>query len=66
MQDFAPFIPELLGALSGPQTPEQARHVCPHQFACYFSIFSCYFKIAGHVDLDMLHMFSVKLNVYLL
>jgi hypothetical protein len=21
MQDFAPFIPELLGALSGPQTP---------------------------------------------
>jgi hypothetical protein len=30
MQDFAPFIPELLGALSGPQTPEQARHVCPH------------------------------------
>jgi hypothetical protein len=25
-----------------------------------------YFKIAGHVDLDMLHMFSVKLNVYLL
>jgi hypothetical protein len=42
MQDFAPFIPELLGALSGPQTPEQARHICPHQFACYFSIFSCY------------------------
>ena len=25
-----------------------------------------YFKIAGQVDLDMLNMFSVKLNLYLL
>ena len=57
MQDFAPFIPELLGALNGPQTPGrkgpgQARRgkriCCPHQFACYFSIFSCYFKIYWH------------------
>ena len=25
-----------------------------------------YFKIAGYVDLDMLHMFAIKLNIYLL
>jgi hypothetical protein len=44
MQDFAPFIPELLGALG--QTPSRkgcrassARQTA-HQFACYFSIFS--------------------------
>jgi hypothetical protein len=26
MQDFAPFIPELRGALSGPQTPGHKGH----------------------------------------
>ena len=25
-----------------------------------------YFKIAGWVDLDMLHIFAIKLNIYLL
>jgi hypothetical protein len=25
-----------------------------------------YFKIAGYVDLDMLHNFAIKLNIYLL
>jgi hypothetical protein len=24
-----------------------------------------YFKIAGYVDLDMLHIFAIKLNIYL-
>ena len=28
MQDFAPFIPELLGALSGPQTVKGAEQAC--------------------------------------
>jgi hypothetical protein len=25
-----------------------------------------YFKIAGYVDLDMVHIFAIKLNIYLL
>jgi hypothetical protein len=25
-----------------------------------------YFKIAGYVDLDMLHIFAIKHNIYLL
>jgi hypothetical protein len=25
-----------------------------------------YLKIAGYVDLDMLHIFAIKLNIYLL
>jgi hypothetical protein len=35
----------------------------PHQFACYFSIFSCYFKIYWHpcVVSNMPHL-SVLLN----
>jgi hypothetical protein len=28
MQDFAPFIPELLGAAQGPQTPGRKGHHC--------------------------------------
>jgi hypothetical protein len=44
MQDFAPFIPELLGALG--QTPGRkgrrasSTRQTAHQFAFYFSIFS--------------------------
>ena len=51
MQDLAPFIPELLGALIGPHTPSctgPRRGRRQHQFACYFSIFFCYFKIYWH------------------
>jgi hypothetical protein len=46
MQDFAPFIPELLEALSGPQTPSRRGRSAGggQQFACYFSMFSCYFN----------------------
>ena len=43
MQDFAPFTPELLGALSGPQTPgRKVRR--PHAVASYFLYLACYFK----------------------
>jgi hypothetical protein len=32
MQDFAPFIPELLGTLSGPQTPFRKATSAPDSY----------------------------------
>ena len=49
-------------ALSSPTDPRPQRALrCgrqlhrPHQFACYFSIFSCYFKIYWHPRVPYIH-----------
>ena len=64
MQDFAPFIPELLGTLSGPQTPGRKGH----QAICLLlqnlsTSLTIHRALCHHNSSHMLNEMFVKLSI---